>query len=62
MRINVKKMTMSTILAAAFAVASLLSTPPMAHAVTENVATEPGDPIAMAYRRTLEAPPQLHHY
>lgn len=47
---------MSTILAVGFAIVSLLSTPPMAHAVTKNVPVDPGDPVARAYRRTLETP------
>ncbi|MBZ0161026.1 MAG: hypothetical protein K8G79_12995 [bacterium] len=50
-----KKMTMRTILAAGFAMASLLPTL-SAHAVTGNIAVQPNDPIAMTYQRTLEDP------
>lgn len=50
-----KKVTMRTILAAGFAMASLLATL-SAHAVTGNIAVQSSDPIAMTYQRTLEDP------
>jgi hypothetical protein len=49
-----KKMTMSTILAAGFVVVSPLSTAPPTSAATDNTAEQPDDPIVESVRRDLE--------